>query len=57
MKKVYRITLWHGEKGSVWQTDQPPKVESNGIFRFKCQDGLVHWVSGTVEVTEFEEAG
>jgi hypothetical protein len=55
MRKVYRVTLWHGEKGSTWHSDELPKVDSTGIFRFQCQDGLAHWVSGPVEITEFEE--
>lgn len=58
MKKVYRITLWHGAgtKGStVWQTEEPPKVENNGLIRFRCQDGLNHWIIGPVEITEFTQ--
>lgn len=60
MKKVYRITLWHGggKTGhSSWTSDAPPKLEQGGILRFKSQDGLLHWVTGSIEVTEYEEAG
>lgn len=55
MKKVYRITLWHGDKGSSWTSDEMPRVE-NGILRFRCQDGMLHWIMGSIEVTEFEQA-
>ncbi|MBN2307763.1 MAG: hypothetical protein JXR94_02260 [Candidatus Hydrogenedentes bacterium] len=58
MKNVYRITLWHGNgKGSTWDSDTVPKVEGNGIMRFKCRDGLLHWITGTIEITEYEQEG
>ena len=55
MKKVYRVTLWHGDKPSQWNSDAQPKIEPNGLVCFKSQDGLSHWIMGSVEITEFEE--
>ncbi len=56
MRTVYRITLWHGDgKASSWDSEKLPRADANGIFGFTCKDGLKHWITGSVEITEFEE--
>ncbi len=54
MKTVYRITLYHGEKSTTWQSPNMPNF-ANGVFSFKDTDGMAHWVMGTVEITQFEQ--
>lgn len=56
MKTIYRITLWHGDgKASSWDSEELPRVDTNGIFKFRCKDGLVHWITGPIEITEYQQ--